>query len=399
VGWLAGGRPANCQQIRGKPAASSPAQTRDVTRARPFPLRARTVAEPQPDLTSMVVAHRAMRQDLARLAVLAGDIADRDQPSGWARAFGRYTAALFAEIRAHHQGEDEILWPVIAATARQSVDLAPLADDHQAIGAASVRASQALASLAAQPGIDATALAASVAALRDMVDEHIADEEAQLFPAMRRYLTAQAWRWCEKQIMRAAAPPGLRFTMPWLARHAADGELRALLAAAGWRARVLLAVSAPGYGRLERRAFGPSPDLRRSRTAGTKRKERAMFADTKTLNAFAVDDLAQARKFYGETLGVRVSQQHGLLTLHLAGSHDTRVYPKPDHTPATYTILMFQVDDIGAAVGELTQRGVQFERYDGMDQDERGITRGGGPFIAAWFKDPAGNILEVLQER
>jgi catechol 2,3-dioxygenase-like lactoylglutathione lyase family enzyme len=124
-----------------------------------------------------------------------------------------------------------------------------------------------------------------------------------------------------------------------------------------------------------------------------------MFADTKTFSAFAVDDLAQARRFYSETLGVRVSERHGLLTPHLAGGRDTRVYPKPDHAPATSTILMFQVDDIEAAVGELIKRGVRFERYDGMNQDERGITRGGGPFIAAWFKDPAGNILEVLQER
>ena len=123
-----------------------------------------------------------------------------------------------------------------------------------------------------------------------------------------------------------------------------------------------------------------------------------MFTDTKVFSAFVVNDLAQARKFYGETLGVRVSEQHGLLTLHLTGGHDARVYPKPDHTPTTYTTLMFQVDDIEAAVSELTKHGVQFERYDGMDQDERGITRGGGPFIAAWFKDPAGNILEVLQE-
>jgi catechol 2,3-dioxygenase-like lactoylglutathione lyase family enzyme len=130
-----------------------------------------------------------------------------------------------------------------------------------------------------------------------------------------------------------------------------------------------------------------------------KGKEHAMFADTKAFSAFAVDDLAQARKFYGETLGVRVSGQHGLLTLHPAGGRDTRVYPKPDRTPATYTILMFQVDDIEAAVGELTKHGVRFERYDRMDQDERGITRGGGPFIATWFKAPAGNILEVLQER
>ena len=125
-----------------------------------------------------------------------------------------------------------------------------------------------------------------------------------------------------------------------------------------------------------------------------------MFADTKTFSAFTVDDLAQARQFYGETLGVRVSEQHGLLTLHLAGGGDIRVYPKPDHTPASYTILMAQVDDIEAAAGDLATRGVRFERYDGMDQDERGITRGSDfPFIAAWFKDSAGNILEVVQER
>ncbi len=124
-----------------------------------------------------------------------------------------------------------------------------------------------------------------------------------------------------------------------------------------------------------------------------------MFADTKAFSAFAVDDLAQARKFYEETLGIRVSEQHGLLTLNLAGGHGVRAYQKPDYAPATYTVLMCRVGDIGATVGELTRRGVQFERYDGMDQDERGITRGGGAFIAAWFKDPAGNILEVLQER
>jgi hemerythrin-like domain-containing protein len=210
----------------------------------------------------MLVAHRAMRRDLARLATLAGDIVGRDQQPSREGAICRYAAALLAAIRAHHQGEDEILWPVVAATARQAVDLAPLADDHQAIDAATIRADQVLASLAAGPGIRAAALPASVAALRDMVDEHIADEEAQLFPAMRRYLTAQAWRWCEKQIMRAPGPPGLRFTMPWLARHAAQGELRALLAAEGWRGRVVLTVCGPGYSRLERRAFGTGNDIR-----------------------------------------------------------------------------------------------------------------------------------------
>ena len=106
-------------------------------------------------------------------------------------------------------------------------------------------------------------------------------------------------------------------------------------------------------------------------------------------------------EFYAETLGLRTSEEHGQLTLHLAGDRPTFVYPKPDHVPAGYTILNFPVDDIDAAVDGLTARGVAFERYDGMPhQDERGIMRGRrhemGPDIA-WFKDPAGNVLSVLQ--
>ncbi len=123
-----------------------------------------------------------------------------------------------------------------------------------------------------------------------------------------------------------------------------------------------------------------------------------MFANTKAFSGFAVDDLEKAREFYGDTLGIRTSEQYGLLTLHLAGDRDTLVYPKPDHTPATYTILNFPVDDIDAAVDALVERGVRFERYEGADQDERGIFRGEGPYIA-WFKDPAGNVLSVLQEK
>jgi predicted enzyme related to lactoylglutathione lyase len=123
-----------------------------------------------------------------------------------------------------------------------------------------------------------------------------------------------------------------------------------------------------------------------------------MFADTKAFSGFAVDDLEAAKKFYGETLGLRTSEHYGLLTLHLAGGRDTLAYPKPGHEPASYTILNFQVDDIDAAVDELTRRGVRFERYDGIGQDDKGINRAGGPYIA-WFKDPAGNILAVLQER
>ena len=123
-----------------------------------------------------------------------------------------------------------------------------------------------------------------------------------------------------------------------------------------------------------------------------------MIAESKAFSGFAVDDVQKAKEFYGETLGLSVSEEHGILTLHLAGDRPTIVYPKPDHTPATYTILNFPVDDIDLAVDELAGRGVRFERYDGMPQDERGVMREGGPYIA-WFTDPAGNILSVLQER
>ncbi len=123
-----------------------------------------------------------------------------------------------------------------------------------------------------------------------------------------------------------------------------------------------------------------------------------MFAKTKTFSGFSVDDLDKARHFYRDTLGIETSEQYGLLTLHLAGGRDTLVYPKPDHAPATYTILNFEVDDIDQAVDGLAARGVQFDRYDGLGQDEKGINRAGGPYIA-WFRDPAGNILSVLQQR
>jgi catechol 2,3-dioxygenase-like lactoylglutathione lyase family enzyme len=123
-----------------------------------------------------------------------------------------------------------------------------------------------------------------------------------------------------------------------------------------------------------------------------------MFASTQAFSGFAVDDLEKARGFYGDTLGLKTSVDNDLLTLHLAGDRDTLVYPKPDFTPATYTILNFPVDDIDAAVDQLAARGVRFERYDafGQEQDEKGVWRGEGPPIA-WFKDPAGNILAVLQ--
>ena len=123
-----------------------------------------------------------------------------------------------------------------------------------------------------------------------------------------------------------------------------------------------------------------------------------MFTDTKAFSGFAVPDIDAARKFYGETLGIEVTDgPMDVLTLNLAGDRPTMIYPKPDHAPANYTILNFPVEDVDAAVDELSARGVEFERYEGFDQDERGIMRGNGPDIA-WFKDPAGNILAVLKQ-
>ena len=123
-----------------------------------------------------------------------------------------------------------------------------------------------------------------------------------------------------------------------------------------------------------------------------------MFENTKAFSGFSVDDVPKAKEFYGETLGLKVSEEHGLLFLHIAGGRDTLVYPKPDHVPATFTILNFPVDDIEKAVDELAERGVRFERYAGseMETDDKGIFRGGGPLIA-WFKDPAGNVLSVIE--
>jgi catechol 2,3-dioxygenase-like lactoylglutathione lyase family enzyme len=121
-----------------------------------------------------------------------------------------------------------------------------------------------------------------------------------------------------------------------------------------------------------------------------------MFKDTKAYSGFSVDDVEKARKFYGETLGLETSTEHGMLELRLGGGAAVLVYPKPNHVPATFTVLNFPVADIDEAVDELTRAGVRFERYDEFEQDEKGIARNGGPDIA-WFRDPAGNVLSVHQ--
>jgi catechol 2,3-dioxygenase-like lactoylglutathione lyase family enzyme len=129
-----------------------------------------------------------------------------------------------------------------------------------------------------------------------------------------------------------------------------------------------------------------------------KEESEPMFKDTKAFSGFSVNDLQKAKEFYGQTLGLEVSEANGLLQLHIAGGTNILMYPKDNHTPATFTILNFPVDNIEQAVDGLARRGVHFESYNQGDlvTDEKGISRGGGPKIA-WFKDPAGNILSVLE--
>ncbi|KOX16763.1 MULTISPECIES: VOC family protein [unclassified Streptomyces] len=127
-----------------------------------------------------------------------------------------------------------------------------------------------------------------------------------------------------------------------------------------------------------------------------------MFGETSAFSGFSVDDLDAARRFYGETLGLEVEESGPegmeMLLLALAGGARVLVYPKEDHAPASFTILNFQVDDIERTVDELTGRGVTLERYPGFDADDKGIVRGPDGPAVAWFTDPAGNVLSVLQE-
>jgi predicted enzyme related to lactoylglutathione lyase len=124
-----------------------------------------------------------------------------------------------------------------------------------------------------------------------------------------------------------------------------------------------------------------------------------MLTDSPAFSGFSVDDIPAAKAFYGETLGLGVTEENGILTLHFAGDTKVIVYPKPNHEPATFTILNFPVADVEETVKGLTARGVQFERYEGteVETDELGVFRRGGPLIA-WFTDPAGNVLSVIQE-
>ena len=123
-----------------------------------------------------------------------------------------------------------------------------------------------------------------------------------------------------------------------------------------------------------------------------------MLGESKAFSGFAAPNISKVKEFYSNTLGLSVTEEHGLLTLHLAAGNNVLIYPKPNHVPATFTVLNFPVENVDRAVDELGKRGVRFEKYNRPEikTDEKGIMRGNGPTIA-WFKDPAGNILSVLE--
>ena len=123
-----------------------------------------------------------------------------------------------------------------------------------------------------------------------------------------------------------------------------------------------------------------------------------MFEKTKAFSGFSVDDIETARQFYEGTLGLNVTEENGMLGLHIPDGGNIMIYPKPDHTPATFTILNFPVEDIDRVVEDLTGRGIEMARYEGMNQDEKGIMRDDFTPPIAWFLDPAGNVLSVLEE-
>jgi catechol 2,3-dioxygenase-like lactoylglutathione lyase family enzyme len=141
----------------------------------------------------------------------------------------------------------------------------------------------------------------------------------------------------------------------------------------------------------------PSASYPRSDRPQIASKEKSrMFRDSHAFSGFSTNDLAKAKEFYGNTLGLDLTEENGMLSLHLAGGGNVLIYPKENHEPATFTIMNFPVADVAETVDRLTAAGIRFERYPGANQDERGINHDQGPAIA-WFKDPAGNILSVLE--
>ncbi|MFD2094022.1 hemerythrin domain-containing protein [Blastococcus deserti] len=217
----------------------------------------RTEGDPRPDTLGMRLAHRAMLRDARRLTALAEALAAGTATADPARgtAIGRYVADFCDSIHSHHSAEDDVLWPVLAASAGTHVDLAELSDDHAALDPLLARLRAAARAFAARPASEdaATALAVELAELRDVLDEHIADEEATVLPAVEEYVSVGDWTAVEARIRTRAR---LSFEAPRVAAVTTPDEYRRIAAEGGLALRLLLAVLVPPFRRRERRVFG-----------------------------------------------------------------------------------------------------------------------------------------------
>ncbi|MDX6743511.1 hemerythrin domain-containing protein [Actinocorallia sp. A-T 12471] len=207
---------------------------------------ARRVGGGEPDLTIFTTIHRGMRAEVRRLADLTAAQGDAPFPPEREAALRRHLDSLLHEIHAHHASEDEIVWPVIVAAAGAAIDLAPLTDDHGAIDPCLDRVRAARG----------TARAKALADLRDLLDEHITEEEATVFPIVRRYLTAEQWAACEARIRKGAKPSHLRWLVPFIAASCEPADRARLLADAGAPMRLVLRLFGPSYARLLRAVYG-----------------------------------------------------------------------------------------------------------------------------------------------
>jgi hemerythrin-like domain-containing protein len=222
----------------------------------------RRPGDPTVDLLELRVAHAVMLRDLRRLAALAAAIAAGRQVSDErrARAVARYVGKVMDSVHEHHSAEDEVLWPVIAASAGDSVDLAELSDDHSVLDPRMDRIRAAAAALAADPRSEdaATSLAVGLADLRDLLKEHIADEEQTVFPVMTEYVSVADWAAVTRQVRRRAGD--VTFMLPRAVDSAAPEDLAALKRAAGPALLLLLALVRPRHRRFERLVFADLHD-------------------------------------------------------------------------------------------------------------------------------------------
>jgi len=223
------------------------------TPALPFPVTPRRAGEPEADLTGFTLIHRALRSGTRDLAVAATAIgAGAPCPPARREAFVAFATEVLHEIHVHHTREDDVLWPVIAASAGAAVDLEPLTDDHAELHAVLARAEERLQGFASAADVRAAAgpLGAVLTEMADLLDEHIAEEEAEVFPVIREHVSAKDFAACEKQFQKGSSPKHLLFVLPWLIAQCSPAERAAALADAPAPLKVLLKL---GEGRWHRR--------------------------------------------------------------------------------------------------------------------------------------------------